>query len=515
MRRRRGRSWRSGEPRDTRRRAGAEAARAPIVVSRQENNTQRVSALCAQAEALNLKRGMGVAEARAMHPGIEIVEADPTADLRLLEALADWCDRYTPLVALDGAEGLFLDIAGCAHLFGGERALLDDILLRLSDQGFDARGAIAPTPGSAWAAARFASPALIAPGMQAEALAPLPLAALRLEPQLRAALQSVGLRSVGQVMAAPRAPLARRFGKGLLMRLDQALGVIEEAVSPRLPVAPLSVERILAEPIVTVEAVENLLPPLAESLKRDLERRGEGARLIQLTLFRVDGAVHRYRVGTARPMRSPGRMARLFHERLAAGAEDLDVGYGFELVRLSALQTARFEIEQTDLAGEREAGETSLAFLADRVAARLGSQALFRPVPVESHIPERAVAMACFADAALTPMPAAPMPAAPWPAAMSRPLRLLPRPEAIEVFATEVPEGPPLNFRWRRLTHRIASAEGPERIAPEWWRAPVDTPARDYFRVEDQEGRRYWVYREGSYDADTPMPRWFMQGIFP
>jgi len=487
----------------------AQAACPPLVVSHRENNTQRVAALCERAEALGLGHGMGIAEARAMHPGIEVVEADPVADRRLLESLADWCDRYTPLVALDGDDGLFLDITGCAHLFGGEKALLDDILLRLADQGFDARGAIASTPGAAWALAHLASPALIASGEETQALAPLPLAALRLPPQIRAALQGVGLRSVGQLIGAPRAPLARRFGKELLMRLDQALGAIEEAVSPRLPVAPLSVERMLAEPIVTVEAVEALLLPLAASLKGDLERRGEGARLIQLTLFRVDGEVRRFRVGTSRPMRSPDQVVRLLHEKLTAGAEELDSGYGFELIRLSALETARFEAEQTDLAGEGEAEEASLAFLADRVAARLGAQALCRPRPVESHIPERAVAMVSFAA-----MPAVAAPA-PQPAVDAiRPLRLLPHAEPIEVFATEVPEGPPLNFRWRRLVHRVAGAEGPERIAPEWWREPADAPTRDYFRVEDEDGRRYWIYREGLYQAGKPMPRWYMQGIF-
>jgi protein ImuB len=460
---------------------------------------------------LKLKRGMGIADARAMHPGIEVVEAEPEADRRLLEALADWCDRYTPLVAIEGTDGLFLDITGCAHLFGGERAMLNDVLHRLFDQGFSARGGLASTPGAAWAAARFLSPALVLPGDEAASLASLPLAALRLEPAVCAKLESVGLHVASAIMAAPRAPLARRFGKALLIRLDQALGRIEEAVSPRLPVAPLSVERHLAEPVISAEAIEGLVLLLARALKQDLERRGEGARNLQLALFRVDGAVRRCTVGTSHPLRDPVLMQKLFREKLAAGADEFDAGYGFELVRLSVLESAPFDIEQTDLTGERQGDAADLALFADRVRARLGEDALLRPEPVESHIPERRIALTPFAREtrvrpALLAPPSASMP--------ERPIRLLPRPEPVDVIATEVPEGPPVNFRWRRTLHHVARAEGPERIAPEWWREKADAPTRDYFRVEDETGRRFWLYRQGLYGASKEMPRWFMHGIF-
>ena len=501
-RQRLGRSWRSGAPHEGRRPAP------PLVVSCREKNAQRIAALDEQAERLKLKRGMGIADARAMHPGIEIVEAEPEADRRLLEALADWCDRYTPLVAIEGADGLFLDITGCAHLFGGEKAMLNDVLHRLFDQGFAARGGLASTPGAAWAAARFLSPAVIMPGEEAAALAPLPLAALRLEPGVCASLESVGLRLTGAIMAAPRAPLARRFGRALIMRLDQALGRLEEAVSPRLPVAPLSVERHLAEPIVSTEAVEGLVLQLAGALKRDLERRGEGARILQLALFRVDGAVRRYTIGTSRPLRDPALVQRLFREKLAAGADGIDAGYGFELVRLSILEVVPFEIEQTDLAGEGEGDAADLALFADRVRARLGEDALLKPMPVESHIPERRITLAPFArEIHRRPSPAGlPMP--------ERPIRLLARPEPVDVIASEVPEGPPVNFRWRRTLYRVVRAEGPERIAPEWWRQMPDAPTRDYFRIEDDSGHRYWLYRQGFYGASEGMPRWFMHGVF-
>ena len=455
---------------------------------------------------------MGVADARAMHPGIEIVEADPAADRRLLESLADWCDRYTPLVALDGPDGLFLDITGCAHLFGGEKALLDDLLARFFHQGFDVRAGLASTPGAAWATARFRSPEIVEPGGEERVLEPLPLAALRLEPATVSGLESVGLRNAGSVLRSPRAPLARRFGATLMTRIDQALGRIEEAISPRLPVAPLSVERHLAEPIGLMEDIERLVLLLATSLRADLERRGEGARALQLLLFRVDGMVSRIGVGTSRPLRAPDLIARLFHERLTALEDALDAGYGFDLVRLSVLAAASFDMVQTDLAGEVCGNDEDLALFADRVGARLGADVVQKPVLVASHLPERAVAAMPFAAAVGAAMPARAKHSPP--ATQERPIRLLTHPEPVEVVAAEMPEGPPARFRWRRVLYDVVRAEGPERIAPEWWREEADAPTRDYFRVEDGAGRRYWLFRRGFYGTGDTGPRWFMQGLF-
>jgi protein ImuB len=457
---------------------------------------------------------MGIADARAMHPGIDVVQADPQADRRLLESLADWCDRYTPLVALEGSDGLFLDMTGCIHLFGSEKRLLDDVLGRFFHQGFDVRAGLASTPGAGWAAARFLGEGILAAGDEEEALAPLPLSALRIEPAARDGLESVGLRTVGAIMSAPRAPLARRFGRGLLVRLDQALGRLDEAVSPRLPVPPLSVERQLAEPISMTADIESLVAMLAATLKTDLDRRGEGARSLQLLLFRVDGAVSRIAVGTSRPLREPRLIQKLFHERLTGLEGDIDAGYGFDLVRLSVLAAASLENRQGDLAGEKD-DDDDLALFADRVRARLGEQAMLKPVLVESHIPERAMMALPFAEAAsrsgeragvsLPPRPSA------WP---QRPIRLFRHPEPVDVAAAEVPEGPPLYFQWRRALYRVARSEGPERIAPEWWREEAGTPTRDYFRVEDEAGRRYWLYRQGLYGAAGAVPRWFMHGLF-
>lgn len=497
LRRRVGRSWRCGAP----------ACHPPLAVSHREKGAQRIAALDERAEALGLRPGLGLADARAMHPSLAIVEADPQADRRLLEEIAEWCDRYTPLVALDGADGLFLDITGCAHLFGGEQAMMRDILSRLLSQGFDARAGLASCPGAAWAMARFSGPAIVPPGAERQALAPLPLSALRIDARARAGLQGVGLHTVGAILDAPRAPLVRRFGAGLVRRLDQALGQAEEAICPRRPAPPLSVERQLAEPIMQVEEIEALSHRLALTLRQELERRGEGADALQLSLFRVDGAVHRLVVRTARPVRDPAAIRRLFREKLAATGEELDAGYGFELVRLSVLEASPFAIVQTDLAGESREAEAALALFADRLAARLGETALRRPVPVESHVPERAVRMVPFA-AGQQKKPAQ------GPAGGERPIRLFARPEPVDVVAAEVPEGPPLRFRWRRATYHVARAEGPERLAPEWWREMEDAPERDYFRIEDAEGRRFWLFRQGLYGAVAEAPRWFMHGIF-
>lgn len=483
----------------------------------------RIADLDETAEALGLRRGQGLADARAAHPGLDIVPADPDADRRLLAAIADWCDRYTPLVALNAPDGLFLDISGCAHLFGGEQGMFADMMTRLHEQGFAVRAAVAATPGAAWAAARFAErPLIIDKGAEAPVLAPFPLAALRLDAETLAGLAKVGLKTVRQLVDAPRAPLARRFGRQCLLRLDQALGAVEEAISPRLPVPALSVERRLAEPVGRIEDVEQLLLALAFGLKGDLERRGLGARALEYTLFRVDGVVYRLCVGASRPVRDPEAVVKLFRERLTAVGDELDAGYGFDVVRLNVLTAGELSGEQGDFAEGREAGDPDVALLLDRIAARLGNGAVTdgrhpvrRAVQVESHEPERAERRLPSGGGheVLPAKENAPQPAAP------RPVRLLNMPEPVEVVAG-VPEGPPQRFRWRRALYQVAKAEGPERIGGEWWHgdAPEDLmpDPRDYYRVEDEAGRRYWLFRKGLYGpaGRGTHPQWFMHGMF-
>lgn len=491
-----GPSWRSTGRPDT----------PAIACVARHDNTLRLTALDETAQAIGLRRHQGLTEARALYPQLEIAEENPAKDRDLLLSIADWCDRYTPLVAQDGDDGLFLDITGCTHLFGGEEALLNDVLSRLFRMGFDVRGAIASSPGLAWAVAHFGRGGVIGENGR-DVLMPLPIQALRLETDLVASLSKLGLKRIRDLAAAPRAPLVRRFGIGVMQRLDQALGYEEEPISPRRAIASLSAERRLAAPVVSEDDILYIAGRLAASLKPGLEARGAGGRLFELVLFRVDGKVLRLAVGASQPLRDPARIGRLFAERLAAIHDDLDAGFGFEILRLNVLNHEPFNTRQGDFAGKVQ-GETSLPDFIDRVSARLGPDCLTGFHLQESHIPEKAALAVPAADhiRAGKVMESA-LPAA------DRPLRLLRHPEPMEAFASEVPDGPPGSFRWRRVLHRMARSEGPERIEPEWWNRLDGDRARDYFRVEDERGYRFWIYREGFY-GESPPPRWFVHGIF-
>lgn len=456
-----------------------------------------------------MRPGQALADARAMIPALASLEEDATADRILLENLADWAERYTPLVALDPADGLILDITGATHLFGGEKTLLVDLCTRLGGQGFLPRAAIADTPGAACAAARFDAMSIVPDGGAASMLKPLPLAALRLDQEIISAMDRVGLKRIGQIVEAPRAPLAARFGAILIRRLDQALGREEEAITPRRPAPPLLAERRFAEPIVHEEDIAATLSSLAATLGNSLETRGLGARALELVLFRVDGFVARTTVGTSRPIRAAELILDLFREKFAGLGESFDAGFGFDTIRLAVHATASFDPAQIDLTGEAVA-EADLDQLVDRIGARIGAGRIGRIVRQESHIPERAEVFAAPEDEGLIKNSGA-SPPSDLPEAIDRPLRLLARPEPVEAIA-EVPDGPPVNFRWRRALYRIIRAEGPERIASEWWQE--DGLSRDYFRVEDASGHRFWLFREGLYERETAAPRWYLHGVF-
>ena len=461
----------------------------------------RLAALDETAERLGLACGQPLADARAMIPALDAVEAEGAADSSLLETLAGWAERYTPIVAIDPDNGLLLDITGAAHLFGGEAKLAEESRRRLTAQGFFTRAAIADTPGAASAAARFGSTAIVAEGGTPDMLKPLPLAALRLEPDIVAALYRVGLKRIGQILDTPRAPLTARFGDILLRRLDQALGWEEEALSPYRPLPRLIAEHRFAEPIARQDDI-------AATRARGLAARGEGARGLELSLFRVDGFVARTFVGTGRPVRRPSLVLDLFREKFAGLGEEIDAGFGFDMIRLAVLAAAPFDNAQTDLGGEALTG-ADLGQLIDRIGVRLGAEHVGRIEARDSHVPERAEAfVASGEDERRKKLP----PPSPFPSApIERPLRIFAEPEPVEAIG-EVPDGPPLNFRWRRVLHSIARIEGPERIAAEWWRG--ETFTRDYFRVEDSEGQRFWLFREGIYASGTPEPRWYLHGMF-
>jgi protein ImuB len=482
-----------------------------LVVAAPVKSALRLVAVDDKAARLGLKRGMALADARAMYPALAVAEADPHADQALLEAVAAWCDRYTPLVGLDPPDGLVLDVSGCAHLFGGEAALACDLARRLEGQGFRLRVAVADTVGCAWGIARYGEDETVEPGMMREALAALPLAALRLPPETVEALNVMGLKHVADVIERPRAPLAARFGVELIRRIDQALGHEEESIAPLRPLPCYVAERRFADPVVLEHDVLGTIERLASQLAGVLERHGEGARRVEAVLFRADGKVLRLSAATSRPVRDPALIRRLFAERLVALGEESDPGFGFDLLRLGVIAAEPLDPLQTGF-GPPDHGE-ELARLIDRLGARFGLARVRRIVANDTHIPEFA-AIEVPAHVAATVAGGSSAVPAQDSLAPVRPVRLFARPEAVEAIA-EVPDGPPVRFRWRKVLHEVASAEGPERIAMEWWRDDEGRAlTRDYFRVENGEGARFWLYREGLYGREGERPRWFLHGLF-
>lgn len=460
-----------------------------------------IAAVNLAAEASGVFPGQRLADARALTLALEVAEHDPAGDAKALERLAAWCGRYTPSVACDGRDGLFLDVTGCAHLFGGEEAMLADLSARVAAMGFAVRAGLAETPGAAWAVARFAESAIVPAGEAAEALADLPIAGLRLAPATAGELARLGLKRIGQLYGFPRAPLAARFGDEVARRLDQALGRDDEPISPRHPAPPYRVRLALPEPIVAVEDIARGVRRLLHGLCQRLQRDQRGLRRLELVLFRVDGTFARAHLGTARPVRDVDHLMRLLSEHLGR----LDPGFGVETMVLSAPVTEPLPPEEIglDLPGAESSSreDAALAALVDRLGNRLGGRGVFRLVARESHVPERAVAaVPALAETS----------GRCWRCNRARPLRLFAPPQPVEAVAP-VPDDPPVMFRWRDLNHRVLAAQGPERIAGEWWRDGMTL--RDYYRVEDAEGRRFWLYREGLYRPEAP-PRWFLHGVF-
>ncbi len=507
-----------------RQRATGVAPADPLVVVGRVDNALVLVAVDAAAARIGLTPGLPLATARAMAPALAVVEADPAADAALIDAVAGWAERYTPFVGMDPPDALLLDIGGSAHLFGGEAAMLRDLVARCARAGLCARAAIAGTKAAALALARFAPGAeqgvIVPPDGEAAAVSPLPVTALGIEPGIAAALTRLGLKSVGDLACRARGPLAARFGVGLIDRLDRALGRAEEPIAPRRPLPACIAERRFAEPIGHEDDVHRSILALAGDLAGILERRGEGARRLELVFFRADGAVRRLPVAAGRPLRDPATVLRLYREALDSLADPVDPCFGFDVIRLSALAVERLDAAQTGL-DQAENEEEALADLADRLSARFGRRRVLGLAPQDTHIPERAAVALPAQESLRASARAARDAAAGWAEwaiegePPSRPIRLVDPPERIEAVA-EVPDGPPVRFRWRRVVHAVHRAEGPERIAPEWWRAGDGEapPTRDYFRVEDEAGRRFWLFREGLWSRETTAPRWFLHGLF-
>lgn len=483
---------------------GAPPRDKPLVLSARQANRQVLTAVDRPAAMQGLCPGQPLARARAMVPNLLVMEADPETDARALERLAFWAMCYSPLVAPCPPDGLWLDITGAAHLVGGEERLLQNLVDRLAAAGMEATAAVAETPGAAHALARHGCrrTLVVPPGDVALALAPLPLSALRLDDALVAGLKRLGFDSIGDLEAAPRAPLALRFGSEPGRRLDQAFGRAAEPLAPISPPELLQVRESFVEPLSTAPALSIAIARLVERLCARLVADGTGVRTLDLLFHRVDGTLQAVRAGTAEPVRAPARLCRLLGDRL----DRVEPGWGVEAMTLSAPLVEPMGTVQIGSGLSGEVPDVNLAPLVETLASRIGLRRLYRTTPVDSDVPERSTRR----------VPPLALPTAPsWPAEWPRPARLLPRPEPVETVAL-LPDHPPVAFTWRGVRRRVHRADGPERIYGEWWRQDAELQAvRDYFAVEAETGERFWLYRSGDgSDCATGSMRWFLHGFF-
>jgi protein ImuB len=474
----------------------------PLVTSIADGQRLVIATACARARALGIMPGQPLAQAQAMITGLDIRPADPLGDEALVRRIADHAARrWTPLAAADPPDGLWLDITGAAHLAGGEARLVATMRRRLARAGLSTRIAIAGCYGAAHALARWSKDdvTIIASGSEAQAVSSLPVAALRIDGESQAMLKLLGIERIGELLAMPRAPLARRFGMALVTRLDQATGRAAEPIAAHRP-RELAIARCrFAEPIATAEAIGLVIAGLCPDLVARLAEAELGARRLRLAIERVDGSTQWIALGLARAMREVAHFQRLLNPKI----EMIDPGFGIDAMSLGAIATEPLSAKQI---GSDD--NPDLAPLVDRLAGRLGPAALWRAAPVESDVPERAVRR--------TAPLAEPGGGDPWPAHWPRPVRLLDPPEPASAVIALLPDGAPARFTWRRRTHRVICADGPERIHGEWWKRSAEQSAvRDYFRVEDDAGARFWLYRRGDgVDEATGNLAWFVHGVF-
>lgn len=475
----------------------------------------RVAAANAAANRLGIGPGLRFADAKSRAPHLQAEPIDRGADAAALEALGLWATRWTPLSAVDGRDALRLDITGCGRFFGGEGALLNEIGERFAHDGVSCRIGAGPTPGSAWALARYGEGRVNvcrADDRAETALKDLPVQGLRLSENAERMLRRFGLTRIGQLYGIDRTALTRRFASreaadAVRLRLDQALGLMSEPLTPLRPPPDYSARQSYVDPLISSEGVTAGLSALSEQLCQQLEKDGKGARDFTLTAFRSNGTASFVSLSTARPVRDAAHVQRLFRDRI----EKIDPGFGIDLLVFAAARPDRLDVSARHLSADLAPGPVdreALSALADRLTARLGEGAVRLIRPVDSHDPQRAEDSTAFEGQTED-----------WQTTLAaprgdRPVRLFDRPERVDVLA-EVPDGPPIRFVWRRVPRRVKRADGPERIAPEWWRTfNAEARARDYYRIEDEDGRRYWVFREGLYqDGRGGPPRWFVQGL--
>ena len=474
-----------------------------MVTARREGNRDLLAAVSAEARGFGLAAGMPLAQARVLVSGLDVRPADRDGDAAWLARLGLFAARrWTPRATLSGEDGLWLDLTGVAHLFGGEERMAERILDFVRRLGFSARIAVAGTAGAAHALARFGGAPLLLcpPGGEAQALAAMPLAALRLDEDKIGAARRLGLERIGELIIMPRAPLQRRFGAALLTRLDQALGRAAEPFDPIVPEEPLSVTLRFMEPIATAEAIAEAAGEAVRRLVPKLAEAGLGLRSLVMICDRVDNIEQYLYVNLVRSTRGGVHLRQL----LCAKIEKIEPGFGIERLRLVATRVEPLGPAAIEVAFEEGRAAGDLAPLIDRLAIRLGARRVHRLGALESDLPERSVRpVAPLAAAAAWPQ---------WP----RPVRLLCPPEPVEQVMSVLPDGAPRRFRWRGRPYRIVAADGPERMFGEWWRHGGERSAvRDYFQVEDEGGARFWLFRRGDgEDPATGDLSWHLHGLF-
>lgn len=461
----------------------------PFVLTLKQQNTNRIYCLNVDAAQQGLHQGMSYADARAFCPTLQSRVAEPEQDQRFLHILRRWATRYCPWVGLEVEDGLVMDITGSAHLFGGERAMLADMQTRLRRAGLSAQIGLADTRGAAWALAHYGD-GIAPPNTALDALKGLPVAALRIDDQVSVSLQRLGLRTIGDLASAARAPLVRRFGPALLLRLDQALGVQPESICPHAEPPHYAVRMSLPEPIGLLRDVMAGTERLLVRLCAKLKAHEAGARKLCITLRRVDQNQQQVELHLARALDDPHRILPLFERGMA----QVDAGFGIDLLRLEATRTEALPAQQINHVRVSRKGK--LDDLVSRLGTRIGLENIQRFLPADSHIPERSFIVSPVAWSS---------PDSGWARARRRPICLFP-PEPIIAAGPR----PPQTFRWRRMSLTAGRACGPERIAPEWWLEDENwhSGLRDYWRVETRQGRRLWLFY-------TPQrPGWFVQGEF-
>ena len=467
----------------------------PFVLSAPSHGRMVIMSANAAAEAMGIDRGMVLADARAIIPALQVLDDKTDLAEKLLKRLAEWCIRFTPSVAVDMEDGLLLDVTGCSHLWGGDQAYLDAIVTKLNVRGYDVRAAIADTPGVAWAVARFGKSVVISPGGHVEALLPLPPEALRLELETIERLHKLGLERISQFMCMPRSSLRRRFGQHIINRLDFATGREEETIKSIQSVEPYQERLPCMDPIVTATGIEIALDQLLKTLCHRLQQEQKGIREAIFKGYRVDGKVLQIDIGTNRPSHNIRHLFKLFEIKLST----LEPALGIELFVLEASKVDdHYPIQEKLWEGSSGLEDERVSELLDRLESKTGSQAT-RYLPDEHYWPERSIKPASSLVEKLTTA---------W-MDRPRPIHLLPVPEKIEVTAP-IPDYPPMLFQYKGRLHRIIKADGPERIEQEWWLQQGQH--RDYYRVEDEAGQRYWLFRLGHYD-DKKF-QWFLHGFF-